>query len=208
MFSIAIVRSFELYFVQGESEWPHRYSAPVPLFTVKNCASFKSWRDIGDITVAILTCWALICLSSGVHARNYFTPDGQFTICKFRQLQDCATLSPDIVASAQFTESERDTLRKLQKLPGLNRLEVADLTAAFGKPNAVLQPPGYPGNPDDGLIYEWLTDAKEVCALCGVRIAFFGGKLFSIDFDVNNKFMIVWHRRVPDAAVPQDPPRR
>jgi hypothetical protein len=55
-------------------------------------------------------------------------------------------------------------------------------------------------------LHEWLTDAKEVCALCGVRIAFFGGKLF--DFDVNNKFMIVWHRRVPDAAVPQDPPRR
>jgi hypothetical protein len=159
----------------------------------------------------VLTCSALVSVWSSAQARDYFTPDGQFTICKFRQFKDCGELTLDIVVSTQFTENERDTLRKLQKIPGLAKLDASDLIEAFGKPTRILSRSGDPAIPD-GLVYWWQTDAQQrdakECPLCGVRIAFMQGQLFSIDYDVDNKFMIVWHPRLGRPATSLDPSRK
>jgi hypothetical protein len=148
------------------------------------------------VAAAILAC---ISIESYAQARDFFTADGQFTICKFRQFSDCGLLSPDIAAGNQFTDTQREILRKLQRLLTLKKIESTDLTAAFGKPTSVLRPPGHSGQPDM-LLYNWLTDDPKVCPLCGVRIAFSGDALFSIDFDVNDKFMVGWRTPVHPSA--------
>jgi hypothetical protein len=64
---------------------------------------------------------------------------------------------------------------------------------------AAARQPGLPGKAD-GTIVEWLTDDPKVCPLRGVGIAFFDDPLFSIDFDVNNKFGLMWRRPGPSDA--------
>ena len=40
----------------------------------------------------------------------------------------------------------------------------------------------------------WLTEPKEICPLCGIRLSLQSQTLVHIDFDVNNKFMVIWQR--------------
>jgi hypothetical protein len=145
----------------------------------------------------VLTCLALVSALSSAQARNYLTADAQFTICKFRQFDACEKLTLDIVASTQFTDNERTTLRKLQKIPDLVKPDASDLTETFGKPTRILSRSGDAAMPD-AIIYWWQTDAQQreskECPLCGAKITIMQGKLFSVEYVVNNKFMIIWHR--------------
>lgn len=132
-------------------------------------------------------------LSVCAYGRDFFTADGQFTICKFRVFQECQVLTSAMAEGVDFTSSERNSLRKLRELTGADTLDVRKLTEAFGQPTQILHPP-----PDilapDGLTLMWLTEPKEVCPLCGIRLSLQGKKLLRIDFDVNDKFMVVWQR--------------
>ena len=74
---------------------------------------------------AALMTWVAIGLGRSPR-RDYFTADGQFALCEFRQFEDCALPIP--------------------------------------------------------------------------RRRVFGDPLFSIDFDVNNEFMVMWRQRVPHDA--------
>jgi hypothetical protein len=142
------------------------------------------------VKVSLLTCIS-ICFGTFADARRLLTADGQFTLCKFRQFDDCDLLTPDTMARAQLTSTERDTVNKLQRLPLLQKVRIGDLTEAFGIPTKILYPPGLPGK-SNGTIYIWSTDHPNDCSMCGVKIAFIDDKLFSINFDVDNRFMIAW----------------
>jgi hypothetical protein len=135
----------------------------------------------------------LMGFSVCTYGRDFSTADAQFTICKFRVFQECRLLTPAIAEGADFTSSERNTLSKLRELTGADSLDVRKFTEAFGQPTQILHPPPDILGPE-GLILMWLTESKEVCPLCGIRLSLQGKKLLMIDFDVNDKFMVVWQR--------------
>ena len=139
--------------------------------------------------------WWIILVGFSVctYGRDFFTADGQFTICKFRLFKECRLLTPASEDGGEFTSSERITLHKLRELTKAEALDIPKLTDTFGQPTHILHPPPDLLGPD-GLTLLWLTEPKEVCPLCGVRLSLQGQRLVQIDFDVNNKFMVIWQR--------------
>ena len=138
---------------------------------------------------------ALVLTTVPAASRGYVTLDGQFTICPFRDFENCDLLTHEMMQTDRFSEEEKRTLRTLKSFTDAPRsATLAQFQQAFGTPFIVSRiPEPTPQEPAIGAA--WLIDPKGVCPLSCIQAIFQPTGLQSITYSVSDRFMIFWYVR-------------